>query len=287
MFQQLSKSIQFRSRHLSRCFRINMQNRFGAFLADPSEDRHSRFARELVTLVGSIRGKIVLEIGTDSSLSMLGELVRCGVDQAIGVNPLLPKCEQRGNIRLINGDARCLPLQDDSTDIVVSIASFQHVFGLTEVIDESFRVLRKDGYLYAEFGPVWSSIWGHSLWLDYGGQVVNFKSHKLPPYAHLLMTQHELHEWCTSRFGDKELAAKISDYIFNCPDRNKLFFSDFEEMVLNSKFQTLLFIGFPDIPGIENAESAPTCEHLANLRRRFPDKNGFGYHVIRLLLKKQ
>jgi ubiquinone/menaquinone biosynthesis C-methylase UbiE len=248
-------------------------------------DKYARFLRELTSLIGPIGGKKVLEIGSDASASLLRAIAELGAAEVTGVNPALTETSQKGKVRLIKGDARSLPLPDSSVDIVVSISVLEHVRNLDEVIEEAYRVLRPRGYFYAEFGPIWSAVWGHHLWLYHGGDVVDWRTHALPPYAHLLMSPAELREWCVMRFDDLELASKITDFVFHSPDQNRMFYSDYQEVVARSKFEILLLTGCPDIPA-EASYGTPVSEHLALLRERYPDKTGFGYHVGRLLLKK-
>jgi SAM-dependent methyltransferase len=286
MITRLSNSVRFRFKRLVGKLGANSNNDDSKLGRPRKQDTYTRFASNTASLIGPLQGKTVLEIGSDNEAAMLSTLVAAGVAEAIGVNPVLPADAQRGNMRLIKGDARPLPLPDESMDVVVSISALAHVFKLEEVFTEIYRVLRKGGYFYAEFGPIWSSVWGHVLWLYHNGKLVDWRSHPLPPYAHLLMTPPELREWCAARFGDRELAGKISDYVFQCPDQNRLFFSDYDEIVSRTKFEKLLFTGCPDVPEEKPAPGAPMCEHLLKLRQLYPDKSGFGYHVARLLLRK-
>ena len=48
-----------------------------------------------------------------------------------------------------------VPLPDESVDLVVSDAVYEHCRDLTAVLKESRRVLRPDGIVYAGYGPLW------------------------------------------------------------------------------------------------------------------------------------
>jgi SAM-dependent methyltransferase len=286
MMSRVSNSIAFRGRHFVRTLRVKAKNAFWNSKRPRKQETYARFVSDVVSLIGPLGGKAVLEIGSDNEAELLTQLVASGVTEATGINPVLAGDAQRGKIRLIKGDARSLPLPDESLDAVVSVSVLAHVTGLDEVLSESYRVLRKGGYFYAEFGPIWSSVCGHHLWIYHGDEVVDWRSHRLPPYAQLLMSQAELRDWCAAEFGDLELAGRIAEYVFHSPNQNRLFFSDYDDAALRSKFEKLLFWGCADLPEEKPAPGAPMCEHLLTLRQRYPDKSGFGYHVARLLLRK-
>jgi len=287
MIKRLSSSIRFRFRHnLRRVRNIIERTRNKVFWGEQSE-KYGRFSMDLTSLTGPIRGKRVLEIGNDKEGVLLNFLAKLGAIEVTGINPSLRESTRNGMAHLIKGDARSLPLSDSSVDLVVSISVLEHVRNLDEVIEEAHRVLCSGGCFYAEFGPIWSATWGHHLWLYYGGQVVNWRTHPLPPYAHLLMKPLELREWCTARFGDANLASQITEFVFQSPEQNRLFYSDYEALATNSKFETLLLTGCTDIPTGQMSGDLPISEYLTLLRQRYPDKTGFGYHVGRLLLRKR
>jgi SAM-dependent methyltransferase len=51
----------------------------------------------------------------------------------------------RGNLTYLQGDARCLPLQSDCLDLVVSFETIEHFDRQAEFVAEARRVLRSDG----------------------------------------------------------------------------------------------------------------------------------------------
>ena len=238
-------------------------------------------------MIGPIREARIVEIGSDADAGLLRELCsRWGVAQCVGVNPSVSSVVIDDGIELVKGDCRSLPFPDEFFDAAVSISVFEHVTCLPEVLKELYRVLKPGGTLYSEFGPIWSSVWGHHLWLYYDSDVITWTTHPLPPYAHLLMAPDQLASWCHREFKDPVLAERVAEFVFDSPEQNRLFFSDYVRIFEESPFEALLVTGCPDLPtgkwaGMDNVETS-----LSKLNERFPGKSGFGYHVIRVLLRK-
>jgi SAM-dependent methyltransferase len=287
MLNRISASIRFRAKENRR--RIARKWRaFKVSTRRKPESKYVRFVNELQACVpGGLEGKRLLEIGSDPSGEFLRECVQWGkVSVATGINPVITQPVESPRIRLENIDARKMPFPDASFDVIASISVFEHVFDLAQVLEECYRVLVPGGTLMTEFGPIWSSCWGHHLWLYYGGEVVEWRTHPLPPYAHLLMEPRQLQAWCNERFQDPDLSVKIAQYVFGSDEQNRLFFSDYAEAVEASCFETVFFVGIPDVP---HPAGTPLADYVANfseLKKRFPGKTGFGYHVIRFMLRK-
>lgn len=286
MITHIFQSLKFRVRHQLRQLRVAVKKHAGNVMSHKQGDKYSRFIGDVTTLIGPLRGKRIVEIGSDATGTLLRALAEKGASEVSGINPALLETFQKGGMHLIKGDARCLPFTESSIDLIVSISVLEHVRDLDEVLDEAIRVLVPGGYFYAEFGPIWSAIWGHHLWFYHGGEVVDWRTHPLPPYGHLLMTPVEMRAWCAERFQNHELASMITEFVFHSPDQNRLFYSDYQEIIQQSKFETLMFTGCPDLPMKQTTSDTPMCERLELLRTRYPDKSGFGYHVAKVLLRK-
>lgn len=249
--------------------------------------KYVNMLRNVEACSGSIRGKKVLEIGCDFQGQFLQYLTsQRELAEAMGVNPLLEKDIVQGNYSLNKEDARNLPFNDDRFDVILSISAFEHVQNFDVALAEMHRVLKPGGYLFTEFAPIWSGVWGHHLWLYHGNEVRDWKNTPLPPYAHLLMPEDELRLWVSEKYRDESLTGKILDFVYRSDEQNHLFFSDYEHIVANSAFETLFFVGFTDLPFSEGYEVEDPKTVLNKLRNVFPDKSGFGYHGISMLLTK-
>ncbi len=66
----------------------------------------------------------------------------------------------RDGVRLIQMDASNLQFEDESFDFVFSYDAFEHVGSPEDVLLEAIRVVRKGGYIYLDFGPIYYSPFG-------------------------------------------------------------------------------------------------------------------------------
>jgi SAM-dependent methyltransferase len=285
LVSRISRSAAFRSRALKKKLGRKW-TRFKAWPVKAMESKHRRFAMELDDIALGLRGKRVFEIGSDSSAEFLGAVLAAGARFAAGVNPVIEREIRRSDLALLHGDARKTTFPSGSFDLVASMSVFEHVHGLNEVLVEAHRLLAPGGLLVAEFAPIWSAAWGHHLWLYHDGEVVDWNTHPLPPYAHLLMSEEELSEWAHRRYRDAELAQKIAHFVFHSQEQNRLFFSDYVQLFAKSPFEVVCISGFGDIP---HPRQMPRCDYpetFRTLRIRYPDKGGFGYHGMRVILNK-
>ncbi len=67
---------------------------------------------------------------------------------------------QQSGVQFVQGDACQMPLPDACVDLVYSFAAFEHFDRPEACVSECRRVLKKGGYLYLSFGPVYTSPFG-------------------------------------------------------------------------------------------------------------------------------
>jgi len=251
------------------------------------KQKYINMLHQIEASCGPISGKNILEVGCDLQGEFLKYLTsQRQLDNAVGVNICLSKNEKYDDYSLLRADARSLPFPNYSFDLITSISAFEHIEDFEIALAEMYRVLRPGGYLFAEFAPIWSSVWGHHLWFYHGENVKDWRNTPLPPYAHLLMPEDELYSWVSDRYSDESMSRKILNFVYRSKDQNRLFFSDYEHIVANSAFQTLFLVGFHDLPLPKNYEVENLEAVLRKLHESFPDKTGFGYHGISMLLTK-
>ena len=70
------------------------------------------------------------------------------------------KRASREGVRLLQMDATALRFEDESFDFVFSYDCFEHFVSPEDVLREAIRVVRKGGYIYLEFGPLYYSSFG-------------------------------------------------------------------------------------------------------------------------------
>lgn len=91
-------------------------------------------------------------------------------------------------VRFLQTDAAALALAGGSVDLAYSFAAFEHFADPDAVLAESARVLRRGGYLYLLFGPVYTSPYGLHAY------------RQIPvPYCHYLFADADLRAYAERR----------------------------------------------------------------------------------------
>lgn len=245
-----------------------------------------QWIRMIACWVDGFEGKRVLEVGCDFVGSFSSEISRVGgAREVVGINPALSaSAELRPGCRIEPADARSLAYPDEHFDVVVSSSAFEHIHNLDAALAEIRRVLKRGGFLFSHWGPIWSTSYGHHLWLRHEDRIYNYHNVILPPWCHLLMAPRELGEYLEGRYPDV-LRKKIVEYVYHSSEQNQLWFDDYEKIIDASGFEVLLFKGYDTEDGKRYAELV-TPSLLEQLRERFPQRTGFGYEGITALLRK-
>jgi ubiquinone/menaquinone biosynthesis C-methylase UbiE len=256
-------------------------------MINPYENiKFSSMAGEILHYFKNIDNKRILEIGSDAE----GEMLTCLTDryhpaEMVGLNPKVKSHELSENSRLLEGDIRCTDFPDNYFDFVFSLAAFEHIFNLDKAMSEIHRILKPGGLLYSKFGPIWSSCWGHHLWVNHDNSLYNYINTILPPYCHLLMSPGELMAFLTDKFPT-ETREKIVSYVYESPDQNRLFYEDYESIVNSTPFQNLIFYGSTNYPLSEQQRPESYVSMLDSLQKKYPGYKKFYFQVIYLLLRK-
>ena len=161
--------------------------------------------------ITDLTDKMILEIGCGEG-TLLKQIAREYSPRYIaGIEPLLSgeyamgdfnrnSTEAYGkNWHICNGDALDIKFPDNSFDVVISVATFEHIQDLDRCLSEIKRVLKPGGIFYTEYGPVWSGIIGHHCRNWRREEVV-----KIPPWGHLYMTEQELKEYIAKTCSEQE-----------------------------------------------------------------------------------
>ncbi len=97
------------------------------------------------------RGKDVLDVasGEGYGAALLAQVAHSvvGVEIDAGVVAHALRAYRRKNLTFMVGDARCIPLDDDSVDVVTSFETIEHFFEHDQFLSEIRRVLRPGGML--------------------------------------------------------------------------------------------------------------------------------------------
>jgi ubiquinone/menaquinone biosynthesis C-methylase UbiE len=129
-------------------------------------------ATQILRLPGAQEAHSFLELGCgDGMVSCY--LCRKG-KKATGIDSsdaVFDKRASREGVNLLRMDAADLRFEDESFDFVFSYDAFEHFSSPENVLREATRVVRKGGYIYLEFGPLYYSPYGehayHSITVPY------------------------------------------------------------------------------------------------------------------------
>lgn len=194
--------------------------RGGGYIGDLKQ-YHIDFISNLITKV-DITGKTILEIGCGEGALIKYLAHKFQPRLAVGIEPLLSgeypdKMRMAGeeygvNWHICEGDAIDIRFPDNSFDVVISVATFEHIADLERVLSEIKRVLKPGGIFYTEYGPIWTGIIGHHCRNWIREEVL-----KIPAWGHLYMDKKEMHEYlvkdCTKEEAD-DICGMIYDDIW-------------------------------------------------------------------------
>jgi SAM-dependent methyltransferase len=236
--------------------------------------------------IGGFDGKRVVEIGSDHAAATLRVVARLyRPAELVGLNPAFVSRQIAANVRTEQTAAERSGLAEDSMDAVFSSSAFEHVHGLGDVLEEMHRVLVPGGLLYSHFGPIWSTSYGHHLWIEHEGRLLTYHDVLLPPWCHLLSDRDTVRDLLAPEHGET-LADRMTDFVFASPEQNQLMFDDYEQIVAASPFETVFLKGY-DAPLAALYPSARSPAVLDELAARFPGRHGFLYDGITMLLRKR
>jgi ubiquinone/menaquinone biosynthesis C-methylase UbiE len=179
---------------------------------------------------------------------------------------------------LKRGDAADMPFPDDAFDLVFSSSAFEHIAQLAKSLSEMHRVLRPDGIMYSDFGPIWSAANGHHM---RGPAVASLKKAGLlpfPDWGHLTMSLSELRSYL-SRGLEPDESAGVERAIHRRPSLNRWFYEDYVHSFHASPFQVVRID--PKI-GEEPPDDVKDI-----LRRRQPGRSNFHVNGFRVVLRKK
>lgn len=236
---------------------------------------------------GGFEGKKILEVGSGQDGYLITRIInKYKAAEAIGINLVTYDQTLSKSCKVIRGDIRNTNFSDNYFDIIISSSVFEHIQNFDVAINEMYRILKPDGFLYSHFGPIWSTSYGHHLYMGHDSKLYNYWNFILPPYCHLLMSPDELSTYCINKTSDKELSINIVKYVFESQEQNKLLFEDYENIIHNSKFQIIFLKGYDHPILSEMYTSIDFLKNMKLLQDKYPDYNNFLYDGITVLLRK-
>jgi SAM-dependent methyltransferase len=229
-----------------------------------------------------LKGRSVLEIGTDPEMRLLRQFTKAGAERCCGLNNDPELFSGRGELsadglRLLYGEAAALPFEDQSFDAIFSVATFEHILDLPQAVREMHRVLRPGGIVYSNFGPIWSSCKGHHVRARAGQERAwhaDPKLNPLPDFCHLLMQPDDLRAALRGRVS-AALEEPIVDWVYSSDGINRLFYSDYVREFESSPLR---------VESLLPERDPVSLQLLRILKFRYPEEEAFDITNVEAVL---
>ncbi|MEX0875964.1 MAG: glycosyltransferase, partial [Phycisphaerales bacterium] len=185
--------------------------RVPAYVKETAADYHFEEFERVLDRV-DIRGKRVLEIGSDFHLASARLFMANGADSVVATNIGDWKSDEPlpDRVKFMVCDASDADLPEQSFDIIYGIAIIEHVPDFERLCKAIKRFLKPDGVIYLQGCPMWAGTLGHHVW--YSSDSENDKAtlaaddgkktgpiqysftenNPIPDWAHLAMPPAEL-----------------------------------------------------------------------------------------------
>jgi ubiquinone/menaquinone biosynthesis C-methylase UbiE len=190
----------------------------------------------------------VLDVGCSAShVKYLSKYVK----EIVGIN--LDITSDKSNIesidenyKFIQMDGTHLEFPDNSFDFVYSSNVFEHINDLPLALSEQQRVVKRNGYIYAVWYPIWSGPRGHHVHDDesfvakftekYGETKIKYVNNGeiIPDWHHLIFSPTEMHHHLSGQFQNDAFTNAIVDWIYKSNELNRLFFEDIDKLFHSS-----------------------------------------------------
>lgn len=206
---------------------------------------HQKYLRMVDTIVG-VRGKKVLEVGGCSPVELLNKFGpnswTCINMDDYSVREFNKQAERLNKkYSAIFSDINSFDM-NDCYDLTYSINAFEHIHDLENAIERMYQATRWGGYLFALFGPIWSSDVGHHLSIPTeDGKGLHFYEGVLFPWEHLTSQPEEIGLRLEKLYGTAT-AEKAITYIYSYPDLNRLSEHNYLSIFKECSFNTVILV---------------------------------------------
>lgn len=165
---------------------------------------------------------------------------------------------------------------DGQFDAVVTLSLLEHLTPLAGAIEEIYRVLRPEGYLFAAWGPAWSSAYGHHIYERAGDPLFDFSAWRMPAHLHLLCSPEDIMGFYEANGYGRSGGQSALHWFYEAPHINRVMFEDYAEL-LKPRFQFLFQ---------QHLYTPLPATHLRCLKERFPTYSDFTTYGANWILRK-
>ena len=215
--------------------RLSIEMEIPKYVADKAMNYQIEEFRAFFNRV-DVRGKRVLEIGSDYHLAVARLFSANGATRVIATNignwhsaEPLPS-----NVEFRVGDVGDLDFERNGFDIIYGVAILEHIPDLDKVAAKIDSLLRRDGVAYLHGCPLWPGRLGHHVvvrkekedletapTVDVEDMQLNLyeftdeKKNPIPEWAHLVFSPAQLTEFLIARSIPQQHAERIVKFVYN------------------------------------------------------------------------
>ncbi|GHV87258.1 hypothetical protein AGMMS50255_5540 [Spirochaetia bacterium] len=175
--------------------------------------------------------KIICEIGADGNLTCSNVALLCGAKKVFAISPWGGfKNNTNEKIIAIEKNFEETLLDNESVDVIFSIATLEHVINIADFAKNVLRIIRKEGRIYLQGCPMWTSNNGHHLNVrvnntHYSFDTINYSAslHPIDDWYHLTYPNiSEFERYMLSKNVPQEAISDIYYGIYTRPWLSRL-----------------------------------------------------------------
>lgn len=112
-------------------------------------------------------------------------------------------------------------VEDNSVDLIIGLEILEHINNLKQFFGELKRILAENGNIELQGNPMWTSHFGHHLWIE-DKYIFYDETNPFKPWEHLVYkTKDEYFKALTNKGISDEDSKEIIDWIYNSTELSK------------------------------------------------------------------
>lgn len=194
--------------------------------------------------VTSFINKNILELGGDLQFNVAREFINRGANHVTALNysPYFPSKTISDQIELVNMDARELTLPPNSFDLCYGAAILEHLNNFDTILNNLYRIMKNNAYVYLHGGPIWTCHLGHHVWVHVDKIKYEFNGlNPLPDWSHLIYNDLQMYNLLISKEVPRNHCKQIIDFVYNSEKLNRYCPTQLLECVEKSDFEIISF----------------------------------------------